>query len=406
MSAAQENHPLLRSLSETAVSHIWFAFSVGALVVAWCVFDFWNHESVSGIFQQTVVKGQVPNPFTGETWTELEPFAYSLTLAFVQFAFTGIVFCFIFAANASATGGSIKNNIAHLQSTASDRRWPALVGTHVFGSVLLQSLMMPTQMMSLGLFAATRAVEIPVAASVRAKVSGAHFGGHTPFAVGLMFAAAWLLFYSYSQIAECLCIWSGFGVALTGVPLFFMYALLIIIPPTNMVLQESVLVQLQVNPFLMQGVQNLCAALLFLPVLMGAHWSGYEDVHAAALMITGHREVYMAVIWLCLQTAVLSAITVALIWMVDSFWAVAARSLRVVFWWIKQLPLYYFTSGTLLSVSRPHASLWCFVMVCGIVLGISAVVTDRKPLEETSEDKYSGSLSERLTKGLGMGRYV
>merc|ERR1719217_1841845 len=116
---------------------------------------------------------------------------------------------------------------------------------------------MPTNMMSLGFFAATRAVEIPVAAGLRAKVLGVHLGGHKPLTIGLMFSAAWLLFYSYSQISECLCVWSGFGVALTGVPLYFVYALLITLPASNAVMQESVLVQLQVCPLLMQGVQNL-----------------------------------------------------------------------------------------------------------------------------------------------------
>lgn len=406
MSASQEDRPLLSSLSEASVSRLWFGFGVGALVVAWCVFDSWNHDTISGIFEQKVVKLEVPNALTGGTWAEHQDFNYTLTLAFIQFVFLGLGFCFVFVANVAATGGSVTSNLANLRPTLSSGRLPLLGGTHMLGSLLLQSLMMPTQMMSLALFAASRAVEIPVAAVARAKVSGARFGRHEPLTVGLAFVAAWMLFYSYTQIAECMCVWSGFGVALTGAPLYIVYALLLTIPPTTMVLQESMLIQHDVNLFLMQGVQNLCAAMIFLPILISAHYFGHENVQDALLMITGNRKIYMSVIWLCLQAAVLSAITVALILTVDSFWAVAARSLRVVFWWVRQLPYFYLTSNTLLSVSRPHASLWSFVMVCGICLGMAAVIKDRRQnLEDADQAKLSGALPDRA-KGLGMGRYV
>lgn len=390
-------------------------------MVAWCVLDSWNHDTISGIFQLSEVKGEVMNPFTGQSWTETEPFTYTLTLAFLQFAFMSFVFCTIFLASVAVTGNTVGTSLARLSPTFSDGRWPALVGTHMLGSLLLQTLVMPTNMMSLGFFAATRAVEIPVAAGLRAKVFGAHLGGHKPLTIGLMFSAAWLLFYSYSQISECLCVWSGFGVALTGVPLYFVYALLITVPAFNMVLQESALVHLQLNPFLIQGIQNVGAAILLVPILIGAHLCGYEDVYRATLMIVHHRKVYMTVLWLCMQTAVISAITVALISMVDSFWAVAARSLRVVFWWIRQLSLFYLTSGTLLSVSRPHASFWSLGMVYGIGLGVSALLKDREPLEESVQDKPSwNSKSVRkflqdksvqgerafVSKASGMSRYV
>merc|ERR1719271_398199 len=87
--------------------------------------------------------------------------------------------------------------------------------------------MMPTHMFSLSLFAATRAVEIPVAAAVRSKVFGSESGGPSLRTTMLMFAAAWLLFFSYTQIAECLCVWSGFGVALSGAALYIVYAFLL-----------------------------------------------------------------------------------------------------------------------------------------------------------------------------------
>lgn len=404
MSASQDR-PLLWSLSETFVNYSWSVFGIGALVAAWCVLDSWNHETISGIYKQTEVTDEYMNPFTGEMVAALEPFSYTLTLAFLQFAFMGLAFVLIFAASTLTNGKSVGSNLSHLRSTVSDGRWPALVGTHMFGSLLLQSLMMPTSMMSLGVFAATRAVEIPVTAGVRAKVFRSWCGGHAPVAIGLMFAAAWLLFFSYSQIAECLCVWSGFGVALTGAPLYVVYALLLTIPACNMVFQESVLVQLKVDPFLMQGIQNICAALLFAPILFGAHLLGYEDVQHGARMIMAHREVYMAVLWLCMQSTILSFVTVGLISMVDSFWAVAARSLRVVFWWLRQLPMFYLTSSTLLSVAHPHASLWSFGMICGIVLGLCAVVTDRRPTEASLKGKEHEVPAEHtsLAKGLGMG---
>jgi len=403
----QEHRPLLRSLSDAQVSRMWFAVTVGALVTAWCVLDSWNHTTISNIFQQSEVKGQVLNPFTGETLTELQPFNYTLTLAFLQFAFMGLVFGLLFAFHAALTGNSIGSSLGNLRSTVSDGQLPALVGTHMFGSVLVQSLMMPTNMMSLAFFAGTRAVEIPVTAAVRAKVFGARFGGHAPFATGLMFAAAWLLFYSHTQIAECLCVWSGFGVALSGAPLYFVYALLLTIPATNIVLQESVMIQFQVNPLLMQGTQNLCAALLFVPILLGAHWSGHENVYHAFLMITGHMETCMAVLWLCVQTTGLSAITIGLIWMVDSFWTVAARCLRVVYWWVQQLSVFYLASGTLLSVARPHASLWSLGMVCGITLGICALFMDSRPLkDETNEKQPLNSDGVFKSERFGIAKYV
>merc|ERR1719453_1191346 len=86
----------------------------------------------------------------------------------------------------------------------------------------------------------------------------------------------------------------------------------------------------------------------------------------------------MLVLWLCIQMAALSAVTVALICMADSFWAVSIRSMRVVYWWVQELVMFYFASDALLSIARPHASLWGFVMLCGVTLGTASLFTDRK----------------------------
>jgi len=388
MSDAQENHTLLRSLSEALTQRIWVVCIITSLVVTWCVLDAWNHDMSSQLYQMSEVKGDT-----------LQSFKYTLTLTALQFAFVGVVSCSIFAGTAASAGKSVSQSLEPGSgSSLADGRWSALVISHVFGSVLLQSLMMPAQMMSLSLFAATRAVEVPVASVVRANIVTARSSGPSLRTTMMMFAAAWLLFFSYTQIAECLCVWSGFGVALTGVPLYCVYALLLTLPATNAVLQESVLVQLQVNPMLMLAIQNLGAAALFMPILLAAHLLGYEDVQHAAAMIMGHREIYMTVLWLCVQTMAISMVTVGLILTVDSFWAVAARSLRVVFWWARQLQLFYLTSSTMLSVARPHASLWSFVMVCGILLGFTAFVTDRRQPEDIPEDKYLLASSERVGK--------
>lgn len=392
---AKETRPLLGSLAESTTQRIWLTCIITGLVVAWCVLDSWNHDMSSHLFQMSEEHGlSVP-----------QTFKYTLTLAFLQFAFMAFVFCAIFMARVASSDESISKHIAPLQQTLSDGRWPALVTTHIFGSVLLQSLMMPAYMMSLSLFAATRAVEIPIAASVRGKVFGPRTSAPSMRTIMLMFAAAWLLFFSYTQIAECLCVWSGFGVALSGVALYFVYAALLTIPATNVVLQESVMVQLQVSPLLMQAVQNLCATLLLVPVMMAAHWLGYEDIPHALAMIVSHRGIYMTVLWLCVQTLLLSSVTIGMILTMDSFWAVALRSLRVVYWWSRQLQLFYLTSSTLISVARPHASLWSLVMVFGIAIGLVAFSTDRRETQDVAEDKALLASAERETVS-GLAKYV
>merc|ERR1719235_1061571 len=110
----------------------------------------------------------------------------------------------------------------------------------------------------------------------------------------------------------------------------------------------------------------------------------------------GFREVYMLVAWLCLQMASLSAITVGVILMVDSFWAVALRALRVVYWWLQQV--WWFYAGAAMagqsismSLACPHASQWTFVMFCGMALALAAIYTDRKAEDGISLKANAGS---------------
>jgi len=171
------SRPLLGSLSERVACYIWPLFLTGSLVLMWCVLDSWNHDMGAHLFQMSEKNTSSVDPSSGVIINIREPFKYTLTLAFLQFTFMAVVFGSMFVISQASAGKSVHSGLAQLQPTISDGRWPALVSTHICGSVLLQSLMMPTHMMSLGLFAATRAVEIPVAAGVRSKIFGAGYSG-------------------------------------------------------------------------------------------------------------------------------------------------------------------------------------------------------------------------------------
>merc|ERR1719440_1690045 len=99
--------------------------------------------------------------------------------------------------------------------------------------------------MSLGLFASSRAVEIPVAAALRAPVMGMRFGKKTLQTTGMAFAAACTLYYAYAELAGCVCIMSGNGVALTGAAFWVIYAMILGMPAANAVCQEALLTQLE-----------------------------------------------------------------------------------------------------------------------------------------------------------------
>jgi hypothetical protein len=348
-------------------------FIVAALIIAWCVLDAWNHDTRYHLFQMKEAQDlRVDKSGTVHTL----PVKCTLTLAFLQFLFTGIAVFLLCKLTVKASGESLIQNLASLQPTLHDARWSALVSTHMFGSFLIHSVMMPSivpaQMMSLSLIAAARALQNPFAAALRTVLCGKGIGGPSMQTSMLMFASAWLIFFSYTQIAECLCIWNGYGLALTGMSFYFVYSLVITVPAVDVVLQEAVIVKLEVHPILMLGCQNICAAMFFTPILIGAHALGFEDVPHAIDKLTSHREIFITVQWLCVQHAAISAVTVGLILTVGSFWATATRSLRAVFWWARQLVLFYFTSTELLVEARPHASLWSIVMGLGIVLGLSA----------------------------------
>merc|ERR1719281_262927 len=120
---------------------------------------------------------------------------------------------------------------------------------------------MPMQIMSPTVFAASRALQVPAAAGFRSKIMGARNGGHPIQTTAMMFGAATLLIFSQSMIAECLCIWSGHGIQLTGIALVVIYLLLLVLPAANAVCMESVMGDLKTNPLLMLAVMNILACI-------------------------------------------------------------------------------------------------------------------------------------------------
>jgi hypothetical protein len=300
------------------------------------------------------------------------PFQFPLTLAFFQFAFMGLVFSLWWLVSCQDHAAELSKAHENLVST----EWGGLVTTHVFSTFWLQSLMMPATVMTPMVFAASRALEVPAAAALRSQVIGSRYGGHPLFTTALMFGAASLLIYSQTQIAECLCMWSGHGVQLAGVALIVIYGFLLILPAANAVCLEAVMVNFNVSPTLMLAGMNILACILFGPVLAFAHFIGWENVIHAVTVTSGTRELYMLVLWLGVQTTLLSALQLGLIGMLDSFWAVSLRSFKAVYWWCGQLAYMFFFDREVLSIDRPNASFWAFIMFCGVLLVGAAAVTD------------------------------
>merc|ERR1719359_2331311 len=109
----------------------------------------------------------------------------------------------------------------------------------------------------------------------------------------------------------------------------------------------------------MLATMNILACLCFIPFLSFAHLAGLENVQLAFEVTMGSRQLYMLVLWLCAQMALFSAVGLALIGMMDSFWAVALRSFKAVFWWCAQLAhMYILKPSIVLSIERPSASFW------------------------------------------------
>jgi hypothetical protein len=105
---------------------------------------------------------------------------------------------------------------------------------------------------------------------------------------------------------------------------------------------------------------------------------GWEDVSGAFEMILTFSEVLMLVVWLCAQMAITSVLSITLIHIIDSFWMMVLRCLRVAFAALSLL-IYFYMSGPGLpvSIACPRSSLWSFVLVCGLMMMAASAVSDR-----------------------------
>merc|ERR1719238_1101078 len=149
------------------------------------------------------------------------------------------------------------------------------------------------------------------------------------------------------------------------------------------------------NPILMLAFMNILACFCFIPVLGFAYAAGWENVQLAFQVTIASRQLYMLVLWLCAQMALFSAVSLALIGLMDSFWAVALRSFKAVFWWVTQLAhLYFLQPDTVLSIEKPNTSFWGWIMLTGCLLvGVAAVIDVTAPREPPTKAKFNGSLS-------------
>jgi len=373
-----ETQPLLKPIPANNMGKLCIIAVVSGLVMSWCCLDTWNRNVSTQLFEIGDLQKLSLDPLTGlivADDTHLESFTFPLTLVFLQLVFMGLVFLLLFALFDKQPMHSLRMAWAKL----CDWRSVMLPPTHMCSMVGIQALVLPAKMMPLTVFAASRALEVPAAAGLRTWILGAPFGRNTMKACGTLFVATGLLFYSYTRIAECVCIWSGFGVALTGLALYMIYTFLTVMPAANAVYQESVLVHLQTQPFLLLALMNIFASLLFAPIMLLVHIVGWEDVGQAVRVLMGYQEVYMLVLWLCMQMVAISLVSTVLICLVDSFWLVALRSLRVMYWWLQQLYMFYGAHpDTMVSLARPQVSFWSFVMFCGVGLVAVAAYNDRR----------------------------
>lgn len=214
----------------------------------------------------------------------------------------------------------------------------------------------------------------------------------------LAFIAACTLYYAYAELAGCVCILSGNGIALTGAAFWIIYALILAMPAANAVCQEGLLTaQAELHPLQLLAVQNIFAAILFTPILIFSYLLGWEDVGAAFNMILSNGSVFMLVVWLCAQLTLTSVVCIMSIMAVDSFWTIALRALRVIMWAMAALSHFYMAGpGIALSIASPSTSFWSFVICCGAGLAAAAIYTDRKADDDLSEDKnIGGNIEEK-----------
>mmetsp|Transcript_1418 Transcript_1418/g.2505 ORF Transcript_1418/g.2505 Transcript_1418/m.2505 type:complete len:430 (-) Transcript_1418:107-1396(-) len=378
-----ETSPLMRPMSASAMGAVCTATVIASLAICWCILDYWNHQVSSDLFEMGNLRVMIldDNDMIKGTEAPFDQFAFPLTLAFMQFAFMGVFFTLLYYFMLDGRPSDLSP-----YKFTSDRRWPVLVASHVFSTFWLQALIMPATIMSVGLFAASRAVEIPMAAVLRSQVMGIRMSRKMGLITGMTFAAVCTLFFSYGELAGCVCIWSGNGVALSGLAFWIIYLLILGVPATNAVCTESILSQPGVHALQLLALQNLFACLLFSPILLLSHVVGWEDVGGGLQMIATQPQVFLLVLWLCAQMTASSVVCTMLIQIANSFWTIALRAVRVVLWALLMTGAYYMQGADeLLSISCPHSSLYGFVMLCGVLIGTLAMYMDWKAEEEVEK---------------------
>jgi len=376
----QELEPLIQPVSQSTVGRFLAMSGIFLLVLSWCVLDNWNEVVSGSLFQIGVADG------TSGSHGKPQYFKYPLTLTFLEIlfmfiAFSGLWFC---------TSTNREQDIDNVKSQIFSAPWSIIVVTHLFSTFWLQALMMPSQVMSTAFFASTRAAEVPLVAFTRALTFREPFGGHRPQIIGFVTAANMLLFFSYLQMEGCICIFEGHGILLSGLALYAIYFLLLAMPAMNTVGQETIMTVGRMNPLLMLALQNGFATIVLSPVLL------LEDVSQAFSMIYHYEEVSLLVLWLCIQACAFAFVTVLLVRKLDSFWAVALHSMRVVYWWTWQLVMFYVGSNSLLSVSHPKTSGWSFGMMAGLGLLAYAMYADTRFTSASVKRGSSDANASRL----------
>lgn len=343
---------------------------VAALVLAWCALDSWNLTVTKTLFEMQVAESPTKHG-------KVKFFNSPMLITFLEFAFTGVVLTIVWWAFSE----NPRQDLSRLRASA-PAPWPLLIATFSFSTFWLQSLMMPSSVLSLSFFAMSRAAEVPGAAFLRSMAFAVPYGGHASRTVALMTVANLCLYYSYVQMEGCLCIWSGHGIFLEGFALYVVYGLLLLAPAIHANCQEVLLVHHNIPPTLLLAVQNLAATVLLMPLML------LPQARAGAITLLEYPEVSLLTLWLCVQVAAASAVSLALVYSLGSFWAVALRGMRVAYWWSCQLLTFYVSTNTFLSVAHPRVSLWSLIMLCGFFCVLGAIATDgRYPLPRTTSKK-------------------
>eukprot|EP00928_Gymnodinium_smaydae_P082766 TRINITY_DN66063_c0_g1_i1.p1 TRINITY_DN66063_c0_g1~~TRINITY_DN66063_c0_g1_i1.p1 ORF type:complete len:406 (-),score=73.42 TRINITY_DN66063_c0_g1_i1:130-1347(-) len=329
-----------------------------ALLMLILVLEGWNSSLRAVLFQEGVMDGPVGHK-------SLQQFDSVFALALLQLVFMGMALLLAWRLLSQNYSADVKS----LERSIFDWRWMALFGSFVFSFFLAQALIMPRDIMTLGAFAITRAMEVPFAAFLRAPVGGVR--QKRALVVSAVTFANFAMFYSFLRMEGCICIWTGHGIALSGLAFYLIYFMIIFAPAVNMLMQESIATNFGVHPLLIIATQSILAAGLFSPAIFAS------SVRHALWLLFEYREMALLVFWICLQTTASVALLATLIHYTDSFWASSLKSWRAVYWWLQQLvPFYVKSGGTLLIVVNPEASTWSLAMFAGCALTVIALIVD------------------------------